>query len=173
MCVVRPRVHGDDRGCFLETWREDQFEEIGLGGRFVQDNQSVSRRGVLRGLHYQLSPAEQGKLVRVAHGAVFDVAVDLRRSSNTFGAWIGRRLDGQSHEMLWIPPGFAHGFYTLSETAVLVYRCTGGYSAEHDRSLRWDDPGIGIDWPLADDVELELSDKDRAAPGLADAELFA
>ncbi len=170
--VVKPLVHRDDRGIFFESWRRDRFDALGLGVEFAQDNQSVSRQGVLRGLHYQLPPVAQGKLVGVAAGEVFDVSVDVRRSSPTFGKWAARTLSEESHEMLWIPPGFAHGFYAVSEVAVLIYKCTAPYSGEHDRAVRWDDSELAIDWPLEPGARPILSAKDSAAPGLRSADLF-
>lgn len=170
--VVEPGVLGDARGYFMETWRRDLFTANGLELEFVQDNQSSSGRGVLRGLHYQIQQP-QGKLVRVISGRVFDVAVDLRRSSPTCGQWCGVELDADHPRMLWVPPGFAHGFYVLSDQAEFVYKCTDYYAPEHERVVRWDDPEIGIAWPLRDGVETVLSDKDRAGVPWAQAELFA
>ncbi|MCP4570866.1 MAG: dTDP-4-dehydrorhamnose 3,5-epimerase [bacterium] len=169
--LVEPVVHGDSRGSFMETWREDLFAESGLDVPFVQDNQSRSSRGVLRGLHYQIR-RPQGKLVRVISGRVFDVAVDLRRSSPTFGRWAGVELDAAAPTLLWVPPGFAHGFYVLSDVAEFVYKCTDYYAPEHERCVRWDDPAVGIDWPLLKGAALELSDKDQAGLPLAEADLF-
>jgi len=168
--LIEPRVFGDDRGFFLETWNAASFAAAGLDVAFVQDNHSRSQRGVLRGLHYQVV-APQGKLVRVTAGAVFDVAVDLRRSSPHFGRWTGHELSAANKAMLWIPPGFAHGFLVLSDEADFLYKCTALYAPEHDRALRWDDPALAIDWPL--DRPPLLSAKDAAAPLLADAEGFA
>lgn len=169
--IIEPRVFGDARGFFLESWNAQTFAAADLDVNFVQDNHSRSARGVLRGLHYQLENP-QGKLVRVTQGAVFDVAVDIRRSSPHFGQWTGVELSADNHRMLWIPPGFAHGFMVLSETADFLYKCTSLYHQPSDRSLRWNDPAIGIAWP---DVGTEplLSAKDEAAPLLAGAELFA
>ena len=165
-------VFEDDRGHFLEAFNQDNFaEQVGVDTNFVQDNQSRSYQGVLRGLHYQIDPAAQGKLVRVVRGAVYDVAVDIRRSSPTFAEWIGVELSEDNLKQLWIPPGFAHGFLALTDPADLLYKVTDYYSPEHDRSIRWDDPDIGIEWPL--DVEPILSDKDANAPYLRDAEVFA
>jgi len=168
--LIEPRVFGDARGFFLESWNAKGFADAGLDLAFVQDNHSRSARGVLRGLHYQLTNP-QGKLVRVTHGAVFDVAVDIRRSSPHFGRWVGYELSAENHRMLWIPPGFAHGFLVLSETADFLYKCTSLYDPPSDRGIRWNDPAIGIAWPgLA--AEPLLSAKDAAAPLLADAEVF-
>lgn len=169
--VFEPRVFSDDRGYFLETWRADSFAREGLTLPFVQDNQSSSRQGVLRGLHYQIGQP-QGKLVRVISGRVFDVAVDLRRSSPTCGRWFGVELSAGNHRQFWVPPGFGHGFYVLSEQAEIVYKCTGYYAPKLERTLRWDDPAIGIDWPLVPGVTTLLSDKDRAGVVLESAELF-
>jgi dTDP-4-dehydrorhamnose 3,5-epimerase len=166
---LRPRVFGDARGFFTESWNARTMAEAGLDIAFVQDNHSRSARGVLRGLHYQLSNP-QGKLVRVARGAVFDVAVDLRRTSPHFGQWWGTTLSDETLDMLWIPPGFGHGFLTLTDTADFLYKVTTPYDAASDRSLAWNDPAIGIDWPL-DGTPL-LSAKDQAAPRLIDAEVF-
>jgi dTDP-4-dehydrorhamnose 3,5-epimerase len=169
--VFEPRVFGDHRGYFLETWRADTFAEAGLTLPFVQDNQSSSRRGVLRGLHYQIR-RPQGKLLRVISGRVFDVAVDLRRGSPAFGRWTAVELSAENHRQLWVPPGFAHGFYVLSEQAEFVYKCTDYYAPEYERALRWDDPAVGITWPLVPGIETTLSDKDRAGVPLAEAEVF-
>lgn len=169
--IIEPRVFGDPRGFFLETWNRQTFADAGLPTDFAQDNHSRSCKGVLRGLHYQLENP-QGKLVRVSQGAVFDVAVDVRRSSPDFGKWTGVELSAENHRMLWIPPGFAHGFVVLSDTADFLYKCTTLYHPPSDRSLRWNDPAIGIDWPDTGVAPL-LSAKDDAAPLLSEAELFA
>ena len=169
--VIEPAVFADGRGLFLETWHASRYAEAGLPTSFVQDNQSRSVRGVLRGLHYQTGQP-QGKLVRVAAGEVFDVAVDLRRSSATFGRWVGEPLRGDTHRQLWIPPGFAHGFYVLSETADLLYKCTDFYAPEREHTIRWDDPALAIAWPLAGAGPL-LSAKDAAGLSLRDAPTFA
>lgn len=169
--VLEPRVFGDARGFFLESFNARRFAEAtGVRAEFVQDNQSRSARGVLRGLHYQIRQP-QGKLVRVVRGRVFDVAVDLRRSSPAFGRWAGVELSEDNHRQLWIPPGFAHGFLVLSESADFLYKATDYYAPEHERAIRWDDPSVGIDWPIAEQAPL-LSAKDRAAPSLAAAEHF-
>ena len=170
--VVRfePKVFGDDRGFFFESFNHRQFEDaIGRSVQFVQDNHSRSVKGVLRGLHYQLHRA-QGKLVRVVHGEVFDVAVDIRRSSPTFGKWVGSHLSAENKHQLWVPEGFAHGFVVLSESAEFLYKTTDYYAPEHERCIRWDDPQIGIDWPIVG--EPALSGKDRQGKRLADAEVF-
>jgi dTDP-4-dehydrorhamnose 3,5-epimerase len=169
--VLEPRVFGDTRGFFLESFNAHRFAEVtGVRAEFVQDNQSRSARGVLRGLHYQIRQP-QGKLVRVVRGRVFDVAVDLRRSSPAFGRWAGVELSEDNHRQLWIPPGFAHGFLVLSESADFLYKATDYYAPEHERAIRWDDPSVGIDWPIGEQAPL-LSAKDRAAPSLAAAEHF-
>jgi len=168
--LIEPRVFGDARGFFLESWNRKTFAECGLELDFVQDNHSRSSRGVLRGLHYQLN-IPQGKLVRVTSGAVFDVAVDLRRASPHFGQWTGVELSAENHRMLWIPPGFAHGFLVRSDTADFLYKTTALYAPQWDRGVRWDDPEIGIKWPL--EGPPALSDKDRALPLLKDAEVYA
>ena len=170
--LVEPKVFGDERGFFMETWNVRSFAENGLNLTFVQDNHSKSGRGILRGLHYQIQN-KQGKLVRVVAGEVFDVAVDLRKSSPTFGKWVGEYLSAENKRMLWVPPGFAHGFYVTSETADLTYKCTDFYSPQFERSLAWDDPDLGIDWPLKRGGAPRLSDKDRAGIALRNAEVFA
>ncbi len=171
--LVEPRVFGDERGFFLETWNEGVFREAGLELAFVQDNWSRSTRGVLRGLHYQLEHT-QGKLVRCVAGEVFDVAVDIRRSSPTFGQWVGALLSESNKHALWVPPGFAHGFLTLSESADFQYKCTGRYHPKSERTIRWDDSEIGVDWPLDAGITVQLSEKDATqGKALADAEVFA
>ncbi len=169
--LIEPRVFGDDRGFFYESWSARTFADAGLDVDFVQDNHSRSACGVLRGLHYQVN-RPQGKLVRVTSGAVFDVAVDLRRSSPRFGRWVGVELSAQNKHMLWIPPGFAHGFLSLQDDTEFLYKCTDFYSPQDDRSLLWSDPAIGIDWPL-DGLTPALSAKDEAAPSLAQADSYA
>ncbi len=169
--VFEPRVFGDHRGYFFESWRADVCARAGITLPFVQDNQSSSRQGVLRGIHYQIRQP-QGKLVRVISGRVFDVAVDLRRGSPAFGRWTGVELTADNHRQLWVPPGFGHAFYVLSETAEFVYKCTDYYAPEHERTLQWDDPRVGIAWPLVAGVETVLSDKDRAGLPLDRAEVF-
>lgn len=169
--LITPRVFGDQRGYFMETWNERDFRQGGIEAAFVQDNQSRSGRGTLRGLHYQIRQP-QGKLLRVVAGEVYDVAVDLRRSSPTFGKWVGVRLSAENKKMLWVPTGFAHGFYVMSDFAEFVYKCTDFYAPEHERSLRWDDPEVGIDWPLVKGEPPLLSAKDQAGKSLKDLELF-
>jgi dTDP-4-dehydrorhamnose 3,5-epimerase len=169
--LVEPVVHRDDRGFFFESWnRRDLAAAIGYDIEFVQDNHSRSGRGVLRGLHYQSPAQPQGKLVRVSVGSVWDVAVDIRASSATFKQWVAAYLTADNQKQLWIPPGFAHGFVVLSDTADLLYKASGYYSPEHDRSIRWDDPDIGITWPI--DFEPLVSAKDGKAPYLRDADVF-
>lgn len=168
--IIEPKVFGDDRGYFMETFRQDLFDnEIGRTV-FVQENQSLSKRNILRGLHYQIKQP-QGKLVRVTRGAVFDVAVDLRKTSPTFKQWVGVELSAENKRQLWVPEGFAHGFYVLSEEAEFVYKCTNFYAPEYDRNVIWNDPEVGIEWPL--DAEPQLSDKDREAPLLHAAEVYS
>ena len=169
--IIEPAVFGDARGFFLESFNAREFEEkVEPGVTFVQDNHSRSARGVLRGLHYQIEHA-QGKLVRVVEGEVFDVSVDIRRTSPNFGKWAGVRLSADNHRQLWVPPGFAHGFVVLSESAQFLYKTTDYWYQEHERSILWNDPQIGIDWPI--DFEPLLAAKDASARHLADAELFA
>ncbi len=169
--LIEPRVFGDDRGFFLESWNERIFKELGLDAGFVQDNHSRSQAGVLRGLHFQ-NPDPQGKLVRVTKGAVFDVAVDLRRSSEHFGKWVGVELSEANKRMFWVPEGFAHGFLTLAPDTDFLYKCTSAYAPEYEHTLAWDDPKLAIDWPI-DDLELVLSDKDCRGATLAEVEAFA
>jgi len=167
--VLEPRVFGDDRGFFFESYNERAMAEIGILERFVQDNHSCSARNVLRGLHYQIRQA-QGKLVRVAEGEILDVAVDLRRSSPTFGDWAAARLSGENKHMLWIPPGFAHGFCVTSEKAHVLYKATDFYAPEHERTLAWNDPDLNIDWQLSGDPIV--SAKDQRGVSLRQAETF-
>lgn len=168
--IIEPKVFGDERGFFYESFNAAAFEAAtGLKRQFVQDNHSKSQRGVLRGLHYQIQQP-QGKLVRVVAGEVFDVAVDLRRSSPSFGRWVGTRLSAENQRQLWIPEGFAHGFVVLSETAEFLYKTTDYYAPQHERSLLWNDPELGIEWPI--DEPPQLSAKDQAGKRLSDAELF-
>ena len=176
--VVEPAVFGDDRGWFMESFNEPRFEaalrDLGLppAGRFVQDNHSCSKAGVLRGLHYQLPPHAQGKLVRVVRGAVFDVAVDIRRGSPNFGRWDGVLLSAANQRQLWVPPGFAHAFLALEDDTHFLYKTTDLYARDCERAIRWDDPAIAIDWPLpAGFAAPRVAPKDAGAPRLADAEL--
>ena len=171
--LIEPKVFGDARGFFLESWNEARFNAaVGHDVKFVQDNHSRSARGVLRGLHYQLHPHAQGKLVRCVSGAVFDVAVDLRRSSPNFGRWVGHELTADNQHQLWIPPGFGHGFLVLSDSADFLYKTSGRYAPECEGAVRWDDPAIGIHWPLHG-ITPQLSAKDIAAPPLDQAKTFA
>jgi len=165
--AVRPTRRRDERGFFQETYRTSAFVAAGLDLPFVQDNLARSRRGVLRGLHYQLPPAAQGKLVGVVSGRIFDVAVDLRLDAPTFGRWVARTLDADTGEMLWIPPGFAHGYVVLSDFADVAYKATAEYAPALDRGVRWNDPAIGVEWPVADPV---ISPKDAVQPLLAAAD---
>ncbi len=178
--LLTPAVYGDARGHFQESWNRRRFADL-LGVAleeaplFDQDNQSLSSCGVLRGLHYQLPPEPQGKLVRCVAGEIFDVAVDLRRSSASYGQWLGVRLSAENHQQLWVPPGFAHGFLTLSDRALVLYKTSGFWNRDCERAIRWDDPRVGIDWPLADlaaggPAQPQLSEKDAVAPDLASAE---
>lgn len=170
--LVKPRVFGDARGYFMETWQERKFRDAGIEAHFVQDNHSCSEQGILRGLHYQIRQP-QGKLVRVTAGAVFDVAVDLRRSSPTLGQWVGVELSEDNKCMLWVPPGFAHGFYvTGRRPAEFLYKCTDFWASEHERTIRWDDPDLAIDWPIPTHAVPLLSGKDRAGSAFREAELF-
>src|SRR5262245_51508121 len=169
--LIVPKVFEDERGFFMETHNARAFAAAGIDATFVQDNHSASVRGVLRGLHYQTTNP-QGKLVRVVHGEIFDVAVDLRRSSSTFGQWVGETLNAVNRNQLWVPPGFAHGFYVRSESAHVIYKCTDCYYPEHERCLRWDDARVGIDWPLCSEAALSVSAKDRAGVDLGRAELY-
>jgi dTDP-4-dehydrorhamnose 3,5-epimerase len=164
LVLLAPRVFGDERGFFVESWRAETWAEHGVPTAFAQDNHSRSRRGTVRGIHFQTHPG-QGKLVRCARGRVLDVVVDLRRGSPTFGEWEGAVLDDESHHQLWIPVGFGHGFCVLSDVADFAYKCTSPYDAETERGFRFDDPDVGIEWP---DVELLFSERDRTAPRLAE-----
>jgi dTDP-4-dehydrorhamnose 3,5-epimerase len=169
--IIEPLVHGDKRGFFMETYQARLFASAGLPTAFVQDNHSGSRRGTLRGLHYQIQMT-QGKLVRVVAGKVFDAAVDLRRRSPTFGRWVGATISAENRRQIWIPPGFAHGFYVLSEWAELVYKTTDYYAPEWECTLLWNDPGIGIEWPLLEGSTPLISEKDARGQTLAEAPVF-
>ena len=170
--ILEPRVFGDERGFFMESYNQKVFKDaVGFEALFVQDNHSRSSRGVLRGLHYQLPPHAQGKLVRVTQGSVFDVAVDIRRGSPSFGRWVGVELSGRNHRQVWLPPGMAHGFLTTSDSADFLYKTTSYYAPDAERCIRWDDPAIAIAWPALDAPPL-LSPRDAAAPLLADAIRF-
>ena len=168
--IIEPEVFGDERGFFLESWNARTFGDAGLDLTFVQDNHSRSQRGVLRGLHYQ-NPGRQGKLVRVTSGSVFDVAVDLRRSSPHFGRWTGVTLTAENKRLFWVPEGFAHGFLVLEDGTDFLYKCTAHYAPENEHTLAWDDPQVAIEWPL-DGIEPQLSVKDRLGKQLSEAETF-
>lgn len=165
--LITPSVHADRRGYFIETWQHERYAQAGIPGPFVQDNRSHSSRGTLRGLHYQL-PHEQGKLIHVAQGRVFDVAVDIRRGSSTFGQWHGIILDDQSHQQFYVPPGFAHGFLVLSETADFVYKCTDSYHPEAEHGILWSDADLAIAWPADGIDQIVVSDRDASLPLLND-----
>ena len=169
--IIEPRVFGDERGFFLETWNASSFRNSDLDLTFVQDNHSRSQKGVLRGLHYQ-NPGAQGKLVRVTSGAVYDVVVDLRRSSKHFGKWAGIELSAANKRMIWVPEGFAHGFLTLENGTDFLYKCTAPYAPENEHTLAWNDAKVGIAWPL-DELQLVISDKDRLGQNLNEVEAFA
>lgn len=171
LLIIEPKVFGDARGFFMETWNAVAFAAAGLNLTFVQDNHSRSQRGVLRGLHFQ-NPEPQGKLVRVTRGAVFDVAVDLRASSPTFGRWVGVELSAANHRMFWVPEGFAHGFLTLEDDTDFLYKCTAPYAPQSEHTLAWDDPAVGIDWPLNGHNPM-ISDKDVRGLALSEVAVFA
>ncbi|TVU71278.1 dTDP-4-dehydrorhamnose 3,5-epimerase [Cobetia crustatorum] len=170
--LLTPQVFGDERGFFMETFRHSEFVEHCGDYTFVQDNHSKSRQGILRGLHYQLNQP-QGKLVRVTQGEVFDVAVDMRKSSPTFGQWVGALLSEDNKQMLWVPPGFAHGFYVTSESAEFQYKCSDYYAPGDEYSLKWDDAAVGVEWPLVNGELPLLSGKDEAGMAFGDAAVFA
>lgn len=169
--IIEPRVFGDQRGFFMETWNESAFRAAGLDLTFVQDNHSRSQKGVLRGLHFQ-NPGPQGKLVRVTRGAVFDVAVDLRKGSGTFGKWVGVELTADNKWMFWVPEGFAHGFLTLTDDTDFLYKCTAPYAPQSEHTLAWDDPAVGVEWPVAE-LDPIISEKDSKGLALADVPAFA
>lgn len=169
--LIEPRAFPDDRGFFLESYKASAFAEAGIADWFVQDNHSLSTKGVLRGLHYQLPPHAQGKLVRVVEGSVWDVAVDIRRSSATFGRWVASELSAENHRMLYIPPGFAHGFLTRSDRAQFIYKCTAEYDKASEAGIRWDDQELAIDWPGTRETFV-VSAKDAALPVFRDAGAF-
>ncbi len=169
--VIKPAIFEDPRGFFMESWNSKAFEEAGIDAAFVQDNYSSSVAGTVRGLHYQIEQA-QGKLVWVVKGEVFDVVVDLRKSSPDFGQWAGELLSANNRKQMWIPPGFAHGFLVLSATADFQYKCTDYYAPEHERTLQWNDPDIGIEWPLLDEEKPILSSKDQAGVPLRSADVY-
>jgi len=169
--LIEPQVFGDSRGFFMETWHASKFKEAGVDASFVQDNQSRSTQWTLRGMHMQIEHT-QGKLVRVSAGSVFDAVVDLRRDSPSFGRWWGVELSDQNHHMLWVPPGLAHGILVTSESADFLYKCTDIYSPSHERTLAWNDPTVGIEWPLPAGAEPKLSAKDTTGQSFADVEKF-
>lgn len=169
--IIEPRVFGDQRGFFMETWNEAGFKEAGLDLAWVQDNHSRSQKGVLRGLHFQ-NPRPQGKLVRVTNGAVFDVAVDLRRTSPNFGKWVGVELSAENKRMFWVPEGFAHGFLTLEDDTDFLYKCTAPYAPQSEHTLAWDDPAVGIEWPVSD-LDPIISEKDAEGQSLNEVMAFA
>ena len=169
--IIEPDVFSDHRGFFLESWHRSKFRDAGIGLDFVQDNHSKSSLGTLRGLHYQISQS-QGKLIRVISGEIYDVAVDIRKSSPTFGQWTGEYLNEGNKKMFWVPQGFAHGYYVLSETAEVCYKCTDYYAPEFERTLLWSDPNLAITWPLVDNQQPLLSDKDKQGKLLKDADVY-
>lgn len=169
--IIEPKVFGDERGFFMETYRSSSFNENCTPREFVQENHSMSKQGILRGLHYQMSQT-QGKLVRVIRGSVYDVAVDLRKSSASYGQWVGVELSAENKRQLWVPEGFAHGFYVTSDEAEFVYKCTDYYAPEHERSLLWDDPSLSIDWPLVDGSAPSVSAKDAEGLTWENADKF-
>jgi dTDP-4-dehydrorhamnose 3,5-epimerase len=169
--LVKPKVFGDHRGFFFETYQENVFSEAGIPDNFIQDNHAGSNQGALRGLHYQIR-FPQGKLVRVVIGEVFDVAVDIRRSSPTFGKWVGEMLSAENKHQLWVPPGFAHGYYVISKWAEVLYKVNNIYAPEYERTILWDDPAIGIEWPIIADSNPLLSEKDNLGKSLQEAEVY-
>jgi len=171
LLIIEPKVFGDERGFFMESWNRQAFADAGLDLDFMQDNHSRSQQGILRGLHYQIQHP-QGKLVRVTLGSVFDVTVDLRKSSPSFGQWFGLELSETNHRMLWVPPGFAHGFYVTSPVADFMYKCTDIYAPEYERTILWNDEALAIDWPLVDGKAPMLSAKDAQGTAFTDAEVF-
>lgn len=169
--IITPEVYSDERGCFMETYNQREYKAAGITNEFMQDNFLISKYGTLRGLHYQLENT-QGKLIRSLVGDIYNIAVDIRRSSSTFGQWVGWFLKAENKQSMWVPPGFAHGFLTLSVVAEVIYKTTDYYHPQSQRSIRYDDPSIGIQWPIESTMELLLSDRDRYAPMLSDAEVF-
>lgn len=169
--IIEPKVFGDERGFFMETWQRKKFAEVGIDADFVQDNHSRSVKGTLRGLHYQIKQP-QGKLVRVTAGEVFDVAVDIRRSSPTFGQWVGEYISAENKRILWVPPGFAHGFYVLSDVAEFQYKCTDYYAPEFEKTLAWDDVTLKINWPIDNSQNVKLSSKDSAGLSFGSADYY-
>ena len=169
--IIEPQIFGDERGFFMESWNAEKFKAAGLDISFVQDNHSRSQKGVLRGMHFQ-NPGPQGKLVRVVSGAVYDVAVDLRRASPNFGKWVGVVLSAENKRMFWIPQGFAHGFLTLEDNTDFLYKCDAPYTPQNEHSLAWDDPEVGIQWPT-EGLEVKLSAKDQEGTPLSQVEAFS
>lgn len=168
--IIEPKAYNDDRGFFMEYYNKAAFAECGFTDLFVQDNHSRSKKGVVRGLHYQINPAPMGKLVKVVHGKIFDVGVDIRKKSSTFGKWYGEILTGENHKMLYFPPGFAHGFLALEDNTEVIYKCTGMYSQKDERAIIWNDPDIRIRWPLDLVPTALVSERDQLHPGIKDAE---
>lgn len=168
--IIEPRVFSDDRGFFMESYNKEAFAECGLKDLFIQDNHSRSKKGVVRGLHYQLRPKGMGKLVKCTKGKIFDVGVDIRKGSPTFGKWFGEILSGENHKMLYMPEGFAHGFLTLEDETDVLYKCTESYSAENERAIAWNDKEIGIKWPIGLVGEIIVSERDQKHPSLKDAD---
>ncbi|MFT5352121.1 MAG: dTDP-4-dehydrorhamnose 3,5-epimerase [Gammaproteobacteria bacterium] len=169
--ILKPKVFEDDRGFFMEVWNSTRFREAGIDVEFVQDNHSKSKQGTLRGLHYQIQKP-QGKLMKVISGRVYDVVVDMRKNSPTFGQWVGEFLSASNKKMLWVPPGFAHGFYVTSKYAEIYYKCTDIYAAEYERSLLWNDKDLAIIWPLVKDMEISISQKDTKGKTFAEADYY-
>jgi dTDP-4-dehydrorhamnose 3,5-epimerase len=170
LLVIAPKVFGDDRGFFMESYNINNFAEFGLTDKFIQDNHSRSKKGVVRGLHYQINPSPMGKLVKCVRGKIFDVGVDIRKGSPTFGKWYGEILSGDNHKMLYLPPGFAHGFMSLEDDSDVMYKCTNVWSPNDERAIVWNDPAVGIQWPLDQVVKPIVNAKDAQAPLLKDAE---
>ena len=170
LLIIEPHPFADDRGFFMESYNRDEFAALGFKETFLQDNHSRSQKGVVRGLHYQIKPAAMGKLVSCVHGRVFDVGLDIRKGSPTFGQWYGEVLSEENHKMLYFPPGFAHGFMALEDNSDVLYKCTNVWSPEHERAIVWNDPAVGIKWPLDQAGKPLVNAKDAAAPQLKDAE---
>jgi dTDP-4-dehydrorhamnose 3,5-epimerase len=167
--ILEPRVFQDSRGSFVETWNYNTLKNLGIDEQFVQDNQSISSKGTLRGIHFQLKNP-QGKLVRVVQGEVYDVAVDLRPNSPSFGQWVGEILSSENNKLLWVPAGFGHAFYTMSDSAIFTYKCTEYYDAQDQYALRWNDPDLGIQWPINSSSDVTLSEQDKTAPSFQELE---
>lgn len=170
LLIIEPKAFGDDRGFFMEFYNKDEFAKDGFTEPFVQHNHSRSKKGVVRGLHYQIHPAAMGKLVKCTRGSIFDVGVDIRKGSPTFGQWYGEVLTGDNHKMLYFPPGFAHGFLSLADETDVIYACTGVFSPENERAILWNDPAIGIKWPLGEVEKVIVSERDQKHPGLKNAD---